>query len=250
MSHRLVILDLDGTLFRGEEPTPGAVETVAELRRRETLVRFLTNNSSKTRTQLTEKLKRLGFGATEDEVYSSAIGTASFLRGHVSSAYVVGEEGLHESLNGVGIATAGDVVGAVVVGICRSFDYAMMTEALRHLRNPETRFIATNTDATYPLENDVLIPGAGAIVASIATCAGRLPEVIGKPNPFMIDLILTHAGVSPTDCLVVGDRIETDIEAGHRAGCDTHLVLCGVTVEAPEGQSCSPDLRGLVTRDA
>lgn len=249
MTHRLAIFDLDGTLFRGDEPTPGAVETLAALRSRGTLVRFLTNNSSRTRGELTTKLQRLGFEAGEDEVYSSALGCASLLRGNVSSAYVVGEGGIREALAGVGI----DVVSsgewpsmAVVVGICRSFDYGMMNEALQYLRDPGTRFIATNTDATYPMEGGHLVPGAGAIVASIETCSGRQPEVVGKPNPFLIDLILSHAGVAPKDCLVIGDRIETDIEAGHRAGCDTHLVLCGVTAEAPAGQQFSADLRGLL----
>lgn len=246
MTPRLVIFDLDGTLFRGEEPTPFAVETVAELRARGTLIRFLTNNSSRTRADLTAKLAKLGFGAVEDEVYSSAVGTASYLKGHVNAAFVVGETGVKEALAEAGICTSTSEVGAVVVGICRVFTYDLMNEALQHLRNPHVRFIATNTDATYPLEGGHIVPGAGSIVAGIATCAGRAPEVVGKPNPFLVDLILSHAGVAPTDCLVVGDRMETDIEAGHRAGCPTHLVLCGVTHEAPEGQRASANLRGIL----
>lgn len=247
MNPRLVIFDLDGTLFRGEAPTEGAVETVSELRRRGTLVRFLTNNSSKTREELREKLDRLGFRPREDEVYSSAIGCASYLRHHIEWAFVVGERGIRDALEQVEIAlTPTEGRGAVVVGICRSFDYTMMDRAFQLLRNPEVLFIATNTDATYPLEEGHLVPGAGSIVASLATCSGRSPEVVGKPNPFLIDLILSQAGIAPQDCLVVGDRMETDIEAGRRAGCPTHLVLCGVTAIAPEGQSFSPNIRGIL----
>lgn len=247
MNPRLVIFDLDGTLFRGDEPTQGAVETVAALRSRGTLVRFLTNNSSRTRADLTSKLFNLGFGAIEEEVYSSAFGCAALLRNHVDWAFVVGEQGVKEALTGAGISleqTEGR--GAVIVGICRAFDYAMMDAALQHLRRPKTRFIATNTDATYPLEGGHIVPGAGSIVAAIATCSGRAPEIVGKPNPFMIDLILSQAGISPADCLVVGDRMDTDIEAGRRAGCEALLVLCGVTHEAPDGQRSSPDVRGLL----
>jgi 4-nitrophenyl phosphatase len=246
MKHGLVIFDLDGTLFRGDEPTPGAVETVGALRDSGVLVRYLTNNSSKTRGFLTAKLARLGFSVSEDEVFSSAIGAASYLHGQVDSVFVVGEEGLREAFGAEGIRLDGPPQ-AVVVGICRSFTYALMNEAMQHLLDPAVRFVATNTDATYPLEEGRLEPGAGSIVAAIAACSGRAPEVVGKPNPFLIDLILSQAGVSPRDCLVVGDRLETDIEAGRRAGCDTHLVLTGVTSVAPEGQAFSQDLRGILS---
>jgi len=251
MKHRLVIFDLDGTLYRGDQPTPGAVDTVATLREQGVLIRFLTNNSSKTRADLTAKLVDLGFEATEEEVFSSAIGTAALLKERVRWSFVVGETGIREALSveGIQVVEAGEVAsgpGAVVVGIDRGFTYEKMNHALQFLRDPATRFIATNTDATYPLEDGHIIPGAGSIVAGIATCAGRSPEVVGKPNPFLIEFILHQALVTPRDSLVVGDRMETDIDAGFAAGCDTHLVLCGVTAEPPLGQSSSADLRGIL----
>lgn len=244
---RLIIFDLDGTLYRGAEPTPGAVETLAELRRRGTHLKFLTNNSAKTPSDLVAKLHQMGIAADPEDIFTSATGAAFSLKGQVDWAFTVGEHGLSNALWNAGIYKGpADGPGAVVVGICRHFTYELMNQALQVLLDPDVRFVATNTDATYPLEQGRVEPGAGSIVAAIATCSGRTPEVIGKPSPFMIDLILSQAGVSPKDCLVVGDRLDTDIEAGHRAGCETHLVLCGVTREAPAGQRFSEDLRGLL----
>jgi 4-nitrophenyl phosphatase len=106
--------------------------------------------------------------------------------------------------------------------------------------------LATNTDATYPVEGARQEPGAGSIVAAISTCSGVQPEVIGKPNPLLLNLIMEQAGVGPADTLAVGDRYETDLLAGINAGCDTHLVLTGVTRIPPAGQSYSDDVSGLL----
>lgn len=251
----LYIFDLDGTLFRGEEPTPGAIETVAELRQRGSWIRFLTNNSSVSRQDLALKLKRIGFEAASDEVYGSAMATAAYLRGRVDWVHVVGEAALISALAEVAElhpnfnrTSSEPQPGAVVAGICRSFDYKMLAEAMEILRDPEIAFIATNTDATYPLAAGALVPGAGAIVSALKTCTGREPFVVGKPNPLMIEMILAETGIAPTDCLVVGDRVDTDIEAGKRAGCDCGLVLCGVTEFPPEGGPFAiiEDVRGLL----
>lgn len=243
------IFDLDGTLFRGNEPLPGAVETVKELRRRGGVIRYLTNNSSQTRTTYLEKLRSMGFEAEPEEVFSSAIGAATYCREEgLASAFVVGEAGLVSTLSGAGIEIVGSDerrADAVIAGIHRGFTYDIASEAMQQILRG-ARFLATNTDATYPMEEGRLIPGAGAIVAAIATCSGASPMVIGKPNPFLVELVMREAGLSAPDVLVVGDRYETDIESGRRAGCDTHLVLTGVTKAAQAGQSWSEDLRGLL----
>lgn len=244
---RLYIFDLDGTLFRGSEPTPNAPAVIDELRRQGSQLRFLTNNSARTPDELAAKLWQMGFNVDVEEIFTSSLGAASALRGQVDWAFVVGEHGLVNALWNVNIYKGpADGPGAVVAGICRHFTYDLMKQAMQLLLDPEIRFVATNTDATYPLEQGKLEPGAGSIVAALAACSGRTPEVIGKPSPYLIDLILSKAGVAPKDCVVVGDRLDTDIEAGHRAGCETHLVLCGVTKEAPAGQRFSEDLRGLI----
>jgi ribonucleotide monophosphatase NagD (HAD superfamily) len=110
------------------------------------------------------------------------------------------------------------------------------------------RFVATNRDAAFPLEGHRLAPGAGAIVSSLVVCSGREPELVGKPDPFLIEWILRDAAAPPSDALVIGDRMETDIVAGQRAGCDVHLVLTGVTMLPPPGVAWSPTLAGVLTR--
>jgi 4-nitrophenyl phosphatase len=247
-SFPLYIFDMDGTLFRGSEPLPGAVETVLALRAGGARVRFVTNNSTRSPASYAEKLSRMGFEARANEVYSSALAAAEYLRGSVARAFVVGEEGLTMALENAGVH-AGDVdPEVVVVGLCRAFDYQLMSRAMEHLLNPGVRFVATNRDAAFPIEGRRLIPGAGAIVASLAVCCKREPELVGKPNPLLIEWILRDAGVAPGDALVVGDRVETDIVAGQRAGCSVHLVLSGVTSSPPPGIDSSPNLAGVLAR--
>jgi len=245
----LYIFDLDGTLFRGAVAIPGAVETVAALRAGGSQIRYVTNNSTLERDRYVEKLSRMGFQAAPGDVYSSALGAAEYLRGSVARAHVVGESGLTAALEAAGIRwREADPPEVVVVGLCRSFDYDQMTRAMRHLLDPGVRFVATNRDASLPIEGGRLVPGAGAIVASLATCAQREPELVGKPSPFLIEWILRDAGAAPRDALVVGDRVETDIVAGQRAGCAVHLVLTGVTASAPAGVESSADLTGVLAR--
>ncbi len=245
MLYRLYIFDLDGTLFRGDEPIPGAAQVLEELRSTGAGIRFLTNNSSQTRGTYMAKLTRLGFEAHEEEVYSSAIGTAAYLLGqNLNSAFVVGEPGLSETLRTAGIQISDNQPAATVVGICKSFNYDLLNQAMQHIRGG-SRFVATNTDPTYPMEGGRFIPGSGSIVASVRTCAEVEPFVVGKPNPFLVNLILEDAKVPANEALVVGDRMDTDIEAGQQAGCDTLLVMTGAALVAPEGQNWLPSVSEL-----
>lgn len=244
----LYIFDLDGTLFRGHEALPGAVETVAKLRAAGSIIRYLTNNSTRRREQYAEKLTALGFDARPSDVYTSAVGLASCVRGTLERAYVIGEEGLVAALHEAGIDVVDTDPQLVAVGLSRQFDYRAMASAMKHLRDPNVRFLATNRDVTFPLEGGLLVPGAGAIVACVAACSGREPEVIGKPNPFLIECILRETQVDRGETLVVGDRYETDIVAGRSAGCPVHLVLTGVTSSPPDGVEWSHDLAGVLTR--
>ncbi|MGV3614599.1 MAG: HAD-IIA family hydrolase [Fimbriimonas sp.] len=256
--YRLYAFDLDGTLYRGEDPIPYAQEAVAAIRARGAAVRFLTNNSGRTREEFAGKLTRMGFEATPEEVVSSAVGTAAYCQTQgIRSAFVVGEPGLVSTLRNVGVVVVNGLatgivvpqpavleVDAVIAGICRHFDYPLMDSAMQQIVNG-ARFIATNRDATYPLEGNRLQPGAGSIIAALETCGGISPFVVGKPNPFLMETILRDTGLAPDKVLVVGDRIDTDIECGRQAGCDTYLVLTGVETRLPEGQSGGDDLRSL-----
>jgi 4-nitrophenyl phosphatase len=244
----LYIFDMDGTLFRGADALPDAVETVAALRTAGSRVRFVTNNSTRSPGSYVEKLRGMGFEAQPSEVYTSALAAAEYLRGAVARAFVVGEDGLVAALEGAGVRVGDTEPDVVVVGLCRIFDYQMMSRALEHLLDARVRFVATNRDATFPLEGGRLVPGAGAIVASLVACSGREPELVGKPDPFLIEWILRDAAAPPSDALVIGDRVETDIVAGQQAGCDVHLVLTGVTTSPPSGVAWSPTLAGVLPR--
>jgi 4-nitrophenyl phosphatase len=254
----LYIFDLDGTLYRGSEVVAGAPEVVRSLRASGALIRFLTNNSGMTRAFFVDKLCRMGYEATPDEVFSTATGAAQYAvdQGY-RSVFAVGEPGLSVTFReqGIAVVNAGDdglvypteePCDAVVVGICRTFTYDLMKSAMRAIR-AGAPFIATNTDKTYPLEGGQLEPGAGSIVASIVACSGKEPdEIIGKPNPLLVQQIAALAGVPLSEVLAVGDRYETDIVCGLNAGCDGHLVMTGVTQTAPEGVSWSEDLSALL----
>lgn len=253
--YKLYIVDLDGTMYRGSEAAPGAPETVAKLRRLGAEVRFVTNNSSQPREHYSAKLRAMGVESERGQVYSSAVAAAKYLMQEgLLSAFVVGEGGLRHELEREDIRVlnpANETLEsegapeAVVAGICRGITYGWINAAMQQILRG-ARFVATNIDATYPLEGGHLEPGAGSIVAAVSACTGVDPFVAGKPNPFLIELVLEEVGILASDALVVGDRLSTDMEAGKRAGCDTHLVLTGVEKEAPPGQSWSNDLSALV----
>jgi 4-nitrophenyl phosphatase len=222
--YKLYVVDLDGVLYRGEEVIPGAVEAVSRIRERAE-IRFLTNNSTLARSDFADKLLRLGFNANPAEIYTSAFGAAIIVRD--SSGYVVGEDGLRAELN-MGGFTEREEGAWVVAGACWHLTYKMIDEAQWLIRNGAS-FLATNLDATYPVEDGRVKPGAGAVIAAIATAAGKEPDiVVGKPEPTLINMIWAETGISPGDTVVIGDRLETDIECARRAGCDSALVLTGV----------------------
>ncbi|RYG17601.1 HAD-IIA family hydrolase [bacterium] len=256
-SYRAVLFDLDGTLYRGAEPIPGAIETVEELIDRGVLVRYVTNNATLTREAFAAKLRGMGFPALANEVYSSATGTATYLaESGIRSTFVVGMPGLVSTLRSADIEVVnagedgvvqpnGERAEAVVVGLCRTLSYELLDGAMNAIRSGG-RFVATNPDATFPLEGGRFSPGAGSIVAAVRTCSGVEPFVVGKPKPFLIETILRDADLRPYEALVVGDRIDTDIAAGRDAGCPTYLVLSGVETVLPPDQKGAADVRGLL----
>lgn len=257
--YRAYLFDLDGTIYRGGEVLPGAIDAVAALRARGALVRFLTNNSSQTRDYFAAKLARMGIEAAPEEIATSATGAARYLVVvGATSTYVVGMPGLVRTLGEGGVAVvnagpeecvlpSGVQADACVVGICQDLSYGLIEGAMSQIR-AGARFVATNPDPTFPLEAGRLAPGAGAMVAAVQACAEVEPVVIGKPNPFLIEMLLERDGLAPSEALVVGDRMDTDVEAGRRAGCDTLLLLTGVETQAPSGQPYLPDLRAFARR--
>lgn len=238
MAVRTFVFDLDGVVYRGEQPLPGAVDTIKILRQLGHQVYFLTNNSTQTRTTYALKLRGMGIEADEGCIMTSSYATALYLNeigARGASVYVVGEGGLDEEISAIGMKLvrngASDRAEYVIVGLDRDFCYDTLVTAQQSILHG-ARFIATNRDGTYPLENDVVIPGGGTMVAAIEAATGVKPLLIGKPEIYAVRKVLDLAHASPEESVVVGDRLDTDILAGKRIGATTVLVLTGVTTRA------------------
>lgn len=225
-----VICDLDGVVYRGALPVEGVVEALSRLRERGAKVLYCTNNSSRSRADYLRKLRSLGLHLNDEDLLTSATVLGEVLRGRSGRAFCIGGEGLREEVVAAGIEPAEDHhVEMVCVGFDPGFDYrAMRTATTAVLQGAD--LLATNDDASFPAEEG-LWPGAGAILASIETATGRRAEVVGKPHDGMIRAARRRL-VGCEDVVVVGDRIETDIEMARRAGWRSCLVLSGVTPPA------------------
>lgn len=227
------IFDLDGVVYRGKCPLPHAIETLNLLQEHGREVYFLTNNSGYTREQYAQKLNQMGVPAQPDQFITSAWATCLYLSEHLPQArlFVVGEPGLKQELQSCGFELVDDpeqcLPDAVVVGIDREFSYHRLAQAQYAILNG-ARFIATNTDATYPAE-DRLMPGAGTMVAAIATATGKSPIVLGKPNPSILTTFLQHHPLPIERTLLIGDRLDTDIALANLLHIPSALVLTGVT---------------------
>ncbi|MBI4271157.1 MAG: HAD-IIA family hydrolase [Candidatus Rokubacteria bacterium] len=245
LPHRGWLLDLDGTVYRGEALIPGADTTIAALRAAGRRVAFLSNKPLQTRADYAAKLTRLGVPASAEDVVNSSLVLARHLRRLDPGApvFVIGEPPLLAELAAHGFEVRPDArVRWVVIAFDRTFDYAKLNTALQAVRGG-ARLIATNPDRTCPTEDGEIPDCAGMMAAVEAVTGATVEVVVGKPSPIMLDVALERLGVSPGDCVIVGDRIETDIAMGKRLGLGTVLVLTGVTTAAdPRVAEIAPDL--------
>jgi 4-nitrophenyl phosphatase len=236
MTYRGAVLDLDGTIYRGRSVLPGAHEAVESLRERDVSLLFFSNNPTESPRAYADRLADLGIEVSPTEIVSAASVTTRYLaREHSGEAVLlVGSPGLRRQLEARGITLTEEPSESEVLltSYDRGFDYDRLTEALRALENGAT-FIGTDPDMTVPHPDGRLVPGSGAIIHAVSGVVGREPEVVlGKPSPEAVDTAIDALGVPPEECLVVGDRLDTDIALGTRCGMSTVLVLTGVTSEA------------------
>jgi 4-nitrophenyl phosphatase len=221
----LWVLDLDGVVWLAGTAIPGAPEAVRRLHAAGEAVAFVTNNSGPTLAEYTAMLHRTGIEIDEGELVTSAQAAASLLAPG-SRAAVVGGPGLTEALQarGVAVVPAHDHPAAVIVGRSLELDFGALAAAAGAIREG-ARFVATNTDATFPTGHG-LEPGAGALVAYLEVGSGRKAEVAGKPHQAAADLLRERFGPAG---LVVGDRPDTDGSFARLIGAPFALVLSGVT---------------------
>ncbi len=228
-----ILLDLDGCVWRGEEPTEGAIDAIGALRAAGKKIAFVTNDTQLTSEEYVRKLWRLGFQGSLEEVVTAGGATQfvlaeRFPRG--GSAVVIGSVALHGHVEAAGLRIVNDTTFAsradvVVVGYHPKFDYDELREAAIAARRGAF-LVAVNRDATFPMP-DGLWPGTGSIVAAVETASGRRAAIVGKPEPVLIQTALDRLG--PGRAIMVGDRLDSDLGAAHAAGIDGATVLTGAS---------------------
>lgn len=222
-----LLLDLDGTVFRGHRPTEGAVESLDDIDNRKL---FVTNNASRSADEVAAHLRELGFTAGSDDVVTSAQSAAHLLAAQLpagAKVLIVGTEALADEITAVGLRPVHrfeDEPDAVVQGLSMKIGWAELAEAALAIRAGAV-WVAANVDLTLPTERG-LLPGNGSLVAALRAATGSEPQVAGKPGPqLMKDAVGRGEFRAP---LVIGDRLDTDIEGANAAGLPSLMVLTGV----------------------
>ncbi|XP_063382471.1 glycerol-3-phosphate phosphatase [Cydia fagiglandana] len=244
-----VLTDCDGVLWIDNNAIPGSADAMNYFRKIGKKIFYVTNNSTKIRSDFAAKAQQLGFIASQDEILSTAYLAAHYLKGigFTKKVYLVGSNGIGEELKAVGIRHTGigpdhvkpdfksmkpsdldPEVGAVVVGFDEHVSYPKFMKAASYLASEDCLFIATNTDERFPKGGSIVVPGTGTIVRAVETCSERKALVLGKPHAY-VRKFLESCGLDPARTLMIGDRCNTDIELGVRCGFQTLLVLSGVT---------------------
>ncbi len=231
-SIQALVIDLDGVVWRGNTALPGALEFFEMLTERKLPFVLATNNAATSPEQVNRRLERMGIVASSEYILTSGLAAAEFLRHELppgASIYAIGEEPLKTALVHAGFSLTQDAnnTRAVVVGLDRHVRWEQLAEATLAIRSGAL-FLGTNPDVTFPIERG-LVPGNGALLAALETATGVKAMIIGKPEPHLYLQAITHLNTEPMHSLAVGDRLETDILGGQRAGMMTALILTGVT---------------------
>lgn len=233
---KLAIFDLDGVIYRGEALIPNVDNVIKELKENSVRVVYNSNNSTATRQTYVERLDKYNITSKISDFYTSASITAAEITKIKKKAkiFVIGERGLRSELKSQGhdviekVSNYNDI-DFVIVGLDRDFNYENLAIAQQCVLEGGAQFYATNTDATLPVAHGFK-PGAGVMVNALKICTGKDPErIFGKPEPIGIRMILNEIQIPAEHTCIFGDRLNTDILAGNRAGITTIAVLTGVT---------------------
>lgn len=248
----LLLVDLDGVVYRGADPVPGVAAVLAARAARGDDVVYVTNNSMHYRADYVTRLTAMGAPITSDTVVSSARATALLLRDHeplIRRVLVLGAMGLERELRdaGLDVVTAGHAAtrmahegidgwtaagapDAVVTGLDPALTYLRLAAAVDCVR-AGARFIATNRDPVYPTERG-LQPGSGAMAAAVEASSGVTPLSVGKPAPLLLELAAEAVGRKAGEAVMIGDGIGTDLAAARAVGARCIVMLTGVTTQA------------------
>lgn len=230
---RVVLADLDGVIYRGPEAISHAVKSLSKAAKTVRLG-YVTNNASRTPEQVAAQIAGYGLPATADDVVTSPQSAARMLRSLLppgSLVLVVGGIGLVSEIEAAGFLvtrSADDEPSAVVQGFSPEVGWEQLAQASFALqRRPEIPWVATNTDWTIPLKEGIA-PGNGALVSAVHLAVGRLATFAGKPEPEIFQVATERFGSAPTETLMIGDRLDTDVLGANRAGMLSALVLTGI----------------------
>jgi 4-nitrophenyl phosphatase len=237
-----LIIDMDGVLYRGDRPMPRLIEFFAFMRERPIEFILATNNSTRTPQEYADKLNGMGVMVSPAEILVSGQATARYLareypRG--TRVHVFGMPALKQALTDEGFILADENVKLVVASMDRAVTYEKLKIATLLIRGG-ARFIATNLDPTNPSEEG-LIPGTGSMIAALEAASGVKPFAIGKPQPIMYELAMEKMGARRETTAALGDRVDTDIIGGKRAGLTTICVLSGSSDRA-EAEANNTDM--------
>lgn len=230
------VFDLDGTIYLGDDLLPGAKRLIEALRDRGRAVRFLSNNPTKDTARYVEKLNGLDLGVTSDDIAGTVKTMADWLTDEHADAvvYPISEQALKDGLAEAGIAMSDDPaeIDIVIASYDRTFTYEKLQIAFDAIWYHERAIlVGTNPDRYCPFPGGRGEPDCAAIVAAIEACTGtRAHRVLGKPDPEIFHSAIRGLDVDPADCIVIGDRLTTDIQLAHNAGAASAVVLTGETV--------------------
>ncbi|WP_134704005.1 TIGR01457 family HAD-type hydrolase [Ammoniphilus sp. YIM 78166] len=239
-SYGAYLIDLDGTIYRGNQVIDEAPGFIRWLKNQDIPFLFLTNNSSLPPQKVAQKLQGMGIACETENVFTTSMAAAEYIHLNLGKrVYAIGEEGLVSALQEQGCELTEDHPEVVVIGIDRQFTYEKMAKASLAIQQGAV-FLSTNSDRAVPTERG-LVPGNGALTASIQTASGTAPIFIGKPEALFVELALQKLKVKAKDVLLIGDNLHTDILAGVQAQVDTLLVYTGITrPEDPELERIRP----------
>lgn len=233
--YRGYIFDLDGTIYLGKELLPGALELLDGLRQRGARIVFLTNNPTRDPQQYLDKLTGLGIDTGPEEILNTVMTMTSWLVENAADKgiFVIGEQPLQSALTAAGLRLTDrpQDIDIVVASYDRTFDYRKLQIAFDALAvYRRAILVTTNPDVFCPFPGGHGEPDAGAIVAAIEACTGVTCQVnAGKPGTLMLDTAMRRIGLPAQDCVMIGDRLSTDIAMAVAAGMDSALVLTGET---------------------
>lgn len=243
LNTKLFLLDMDGTLYLGDEVFDGAVDYIDTISKSGREYIYLTNNSSRAGSDYVNRLRRLGFPCEPENVFTSGMATAMYLNNKFPGAtvYPVGTKAFMNELTSYGVKLGEGDVKVVCVGFDTELVYEKLDKAVHYLRHGAA-FIAANPDWVCPMPAGEVLPDCGSICALLTAASGVRPEYIGKPNRNMVDIISMKTGIPNEQICCVGDRLYTDIAVAQNAGAVSVCVLSGEsTIEDIEKAERKPD---------